>query len=110
MTTPQSMTIEMLWQYIGQEVVLSGWLANRRSSGKIHFLLLRDGTGTVQAVMGRQDVSEDTFAAAEHLPQESSLILTGVVRADPRAPHGVEVTVRSIRVIQQADPYPITPK
>ena len=110
MTTPQSMTIEMLGQYIGQEVVLSGWLANRRSSGKIHFLLLRDGTGTVQAVMGRQDVSDDTFAAADRLPQESSLILTGVVRADPRAPNGVEVTVRSIRVIQEADPYPITPK
>ena len=110
MTTPQPTTIEMLGQHIGQEVELSGWLANRRSSGKIHFLLLRDGTGTVQAVMGRQDVPEDTFAAADHLPQESSLILTGVVRADPRAPSGVEVTVRSIRVIQQADPYPITPK
>ncbi len=110
MTTPQPTTIEMLGQHIGQEVELSGWLANRRSSGKIHFLLLRDGTGTVQAVMGRQDVPEDTFAAADHLPQESSLILTGVVRADPRAPSGVEVTVRSIRVIQQAEAYPITPK
>jgi len=110
MTTPQPTTIEMLGQHIGQEVELSGWLANRRSSGKIHFLLLRDGTGTVQAVMGRQDVPEDIFAAADHLPQESSLILTGVVRADPRAPSGVEVTVRSIRVIQQAEAYPITPK
>lgn len=110
MTTPQPTTIEMLGQHIGQEVELSGWLANRRSSGKIHFLQLRDGTGTVQAVMGRQDVPEDTFAAADHLPQESSLILTGVVRADPRAPGGVEVTVRSIRVIQEAEPYPIAPK
>ena len=110
MTTPQPTRIEMLGQHIGQEVELSGWLANRRSSGKIHFLLLRDGTGTVQAVMGRQDVPEDIFAAADHLPQESSLILTGVVRADPRAPSGVEVTVRSIRVIQQAEAYPITPK
>ena len=110
MTTPQPTTIEMLGQHIGQEVELSGWLANRRSSGKIHFLLLRDGTGTVQAVMGRQDVAETIFAAAEHLPQESSLVLTGVVRADPRAPGGVEVTVRSIRVIQQAEAYPITPK
>lgn len=110
MTTPQPTTIEMLGQHIGQEVELSGWLANRRSSGKIHFLQLRDGTGTVQAVMGRQDVPEDTFAAADHLPQESSLILTGVVRADPRAPGGVEVTVRSIRVIQEAEAYPIAPK
>ena len=110
MTTPQPTTIEMLGQHIGQEVELSGWLANRRSSGKIHFLLLRDGTGTVQAVMGRQDVAETIFAAADHLPQESSLVLTGVVRADPRAPGGVEVTVRSIRVIQQAEAYPITPK
>ncbi len=110
MTMPQPTTIEMLGQHIGQEVELSGWLANRRSSGKIHFLQLRDGTGTVQAVMGRQDVPEDTFAAADHLPQESSLILTGVVRADSRAPGGVEVTVRSIRVIQEADAYPITLK
>jgi len=110
MTTPQPTTIEMLGQHIGQEVELSGWLANRRSSGKIHFLLLRDGTGTVQAVMGRQDVAETIFAAADHLPQESSLVLTGVVRADPRAPGGVEVTVRSIRVIQQAEAYPITLK
>ena len=110
MTTPRSTTIETLAQHIGEDVELAGWLANRRSSGKIHFLLLRDGTGTVQAVMGRQDVPEATFAEADHLPQESSLIVTGLVRADPRAPGGVEVTVRSIRVIQQAEPYPITPK
>jgi asparaginyl-tRNA synthetase len=107
---PPLATIDTLPRHIGQEVELRGWLANRRSSGRIHFLLLRDGTGTVQAVMSKQDVPEDVFATADHLPQESSLILIGAVRADQRAPGGVEVTARSITVIQEAEPYPITPK
>ncbi len=107
---PQSVTIEALLQHVGQEIELRGWLANRRSSGKIHFLLVRDGTGTVQAVMSKQDVPDDVFAVADHLPQESSLILTGAVRADQRAPGGVEVTIRSIALVQEAESYPITPK
>lgn len=113
MTTPrstQTTTIDRLPQHVGRDVELCGWLANRRSSGKIHFLLIRDGTGTVQAVMSRQDVPEDVFAAAAHLPQESSVTLTGAVRADARAPGGVEVTIRSIRVVHEAEPYPIAPK
>jgi asparaginyl-tRNA synthetase len=107
---PQPTTIDRLAQHVGREVELSGWLANRRSSGKIHFLLVRDGTGTVQAVMSRGDVPAEAFEAADHLPQESSLTLAGTVRADPRAPGGVEVTVRSLCVVHQAEPYPITPK
>ncbi|MDR7520878.1 MAG: asparagine--tRNA ligase [Armatimonadota bacterium] len=102
--------IEALSGHLGKTVELRGWLSNRRSSGKIHFLLVRDGTGVVQAVMSRQDVSEETFVQADHLPQESSLVLTGTVRADPRAPGGVEVAVTSMRVLHQAEPYPITPK
>ncbi|MDR7484178.1 MAG: asparagine--tRNA ligase [Armatimonadota bacterium] len=102
--------IEALPGHLGKTVELRGWLTNRRSSGKIHFLLVRDGTGVVQAVVSRQDVPEETFVQADHLPQESSLVLTGTVREDPRAPGGVEVAVTSMRVLHQAEPYPITPK
>lgn len=102
--------IEALKQHIGQTVEVRGWLFNRRSSGKIHFLLVRDGTGIVQAVMSRAEVPEEVFAAADRLPQESSLILTGSVRADARAPGGVELSVTALRLLQEAAPYPITPK
>lgn len=103
-------TVAALTHHIGQTVEVRGWLANRRSSGRIHFLLLRDGTGVVQAVMSRSEVSEEVFAAADRLPQESSLILTGTVRADARAPGGVELSAASLLVLQEAAPYPITPK
>ena len=102
--------IEALKHHIGQTVEVRGWLFNRRSSGRIHFLLVRDGTGIVQAVMSRAEVPEEVFAAADRLPQESSLILTGSVRADGRAPGGVELSATSLRVVQEAAPYPITPK
>ncbi|MGQ0571140.1 MAG: asparagine--tRNA ligase, partial [Armatimonadota bacterium] len=107
---PRRATIDTLSDHAGKTVELRGWLQHRRSSGKIHFLLVRDGTGVVQAVMSRQDVSEETFAASDRLPQETSLIVTGTVRADPRAPGGVELAVASVQVIQEAEPYPITPK
>jgi asparaginyl-tRNA synthetase len=102
--------IEALRHHIGQTVEVRGWLFNRRSSGKIHFLLVRDGTGIVQAVMSRAEVPEEVFATADRLPQESSLILTGSVRADGRAPGGVELAATSLRLLQEAAPYPITPK
>ncbi len=108
--SPTPRTIDVLGQHIGETVELRGWLYNRRSSGKIHFLLVRDGTGIVQAVMSRQDVPEETFATADRLSQESSLIVTGVVRGDARAPGGVELAVTSLAVVQEAEPYPITPK
>ncbi len=103
-------TIGALPGHVGEEVELRGWLQHRRSSGRILFLLVRDGTGQVQAVMSRQEVPEDVFAAAARLPQESSVIVTGVVRADHRAPGGVELTASSLRVVHEAEPYPITPK
>jgi asparaginyl-tRNA synthetase len=95
---------------VDEEVELRGWLQHRRSSGKILFLLVRDGTGAVQAVMSRQEVSEEVFAAADRLPQESSVVVTGLVQADPRAPGGVELAASSLLVVHEAEPYPITSK
>src|SRR5262244_812167 len=104
------------WVYIGdiarhegQEVTLKGWLYNKRSSGKLHFLQIRDGTGTIQCVVFKSDVSPETFQLADHVPQESSLIVTGVVRADARSAIGFELSVRNLVLGQTAQEYPITP-
>lgn len=102
--------IEEASSHVGTEVELCGWLYNRRSSGSIHFLLIRDGSGLIQGVMARQDVPASVFAAAEGLTQESSLIVRGRVHEDRRAPGGCELSIRALSVIQLADPYPITPK
>ena len=104
-------TIDSLGGHVGETVTLRGWLVSRRSSGKVHFLQVRDGTGTVQCVMGKNDVTADVFARADHLPQETSLELTGEVRADKRAPLGVELGVADLRVLHApTDEYPIAPK
>ena len=95
---------------VGREVTVAGWLTNSRSSGKIAFLQLRDGSGFVQAVVSRQDVDEATFEAARGLGQESALRLSGVVRSDPRAPSGVELATTAIEVVHESRDYPITPK
>jgi asparaginyl-tRNA synthetase len=107
----------MAWAYIddlgrhtGEEVTLRGWLYNRRSSGKVHFLLIRDGTGICQCVASLTDLGAEAFARADHLGQETSLEVTGVLREDKRAPGGRELTVKSFRVIEPALDYPITPK
>ena len=102
--------IERIGEYVGQTVTVKGWLANRRSSGKIHFLLVRDGTGFLQVVMGRNDVGEETFARADHLGQESAIEVTGVVRADQRAKGGYELTATGMTVVALAQDFPITPK
>jgi asparaginyl-tRNA synthetase len=102
--------IEELGNHIGEEVTLQGWLYNRRSSGKVHFLLIRDGTGICQCVASIQDLGPEAFAAADHLGQESSLEVTGVVHEDKRAPGGRELTARSYKVVAPAVDYPITPK
>ena len=108
--SPVPATVAGLRAHVGRDVEIRGWLLRRRSSGKIHFLLLRDGTGIVQAVMSRQDVPDETFDVAGRLSQESSLIVIGRVREDPRSPGGVELAVASLQVVQEAEPYPITPK
>ena len=94
----------------GQPVRLRGWLHNRRSSGKIHFLTLRDGSGFIQCVMSKQAVGEEMFKSADHLSQESALIVDGTVRADARAKGGYEVDVAAIEIVSEAKDYPITPK
>ncbi len=82
----------------GKEVTLHGWLHGRRSSGKLHFLQLRDGTGTIQCVVFKGNVSAETFVDADHLPQETSLSVTGLVKRDERSPLGFELDVRGLRV------------
>jgi asparaginyl-tRNA synthetase len=102
--------IEDLGRHIGEEVTLRGWLYNRRSSGKVHFLVLRDGTGLCQCVASRADIGADAFAEADHLGQETSLEVTGLVREDKRAPGGRELTIKSFTVGAPSVDYPITPK
>ncbi|UCG14697.1 MAG: asparagine--tRNA ligase [Deltaproteobacteria bacterium] len=103
-------TIERIGQFVDEKVTLRGWLFNKRSSGKIRFLQIRDGTGSIQAVLVKNEVSPSTFAVADTVTQESSLVVTGVVRADDRAVGGHELQVSDIQVIQVAEDYPITPK
>ena len=102
--------IEDIASYAGQRVTLKGWLANRRSSGKIHFLQIRDGSGFIQGVMVKAAVGDEMFEAARHLGQESSIEVDGDVRADPRAPGGYEIDVTALRIVGPSHDYPITPK
>src|SRR6202040_300997 len=102
--------IDELSRHVGEEVTLKGCLSNRRSSGKIHFLLLRDGTGVCQCVALLNEVGAEAFAAADHLGQETSLHVTGIVREDKRAPGGFELTAKSFHVVSSSSDYPITPK
>ena len=102
--------IEDIGKHEGEEVTIKGWLHNRRSSGKIHFLTLRDGSGFIQAVMSKAAVGEERFKTADHLSQETSLVVTGTARADKRAPSGYEVDVKSFEVLGESHDYPITPK
>jgi asparaginyl-tRNA synthetase len=102
--------IEDIARFEGETVRLRGWLHNRRSSGKIHFLTLRDGTGFIQCVMSKKQVGDDVFTRADHLAQESAVIVDGTVRADSRAPGGYEVDVQNLEVVSEARDFPITPK
>jgi asparaginyl-tRNA synthetase len=102
--------IEKIGDRVGQTVTIKGWLHNRRSSGKIHFLVVRDGTGFLQVVMGKRDVDEATFTRADHLSQESAIIVTGTIKAEPRAIGGYELIAGGLEVVNEAHDYPITPK
>jgi asparaginyl-tRNA synthetase len=106
----EAVYIEDIAKHEGQAVRLRGWLHNRRSSGKIHFLTLRDGTGFIQCVMSKKAVGDETFAKADHLAQESAVSVDGTVRADSRAPGGYEIDVTSLEIVSEAKDYPITPK
>src|SRR4051812_41257966 len=102
--------IEDIASHEGQPVRLRGWLHNRRSSGKIHFLTLRDGSGFIQCVMSKKAVGDEMFKQADHLAQESAIIVDGTVRADARAKGGYEVDVTSLQIVSEAKDFPITPK
>jgi len=95
---------------VGRTVTLEGWLTGSRSSGKIAFLQLRDGSGFVQAVVPASSVDETTFAIARRLEQEAAVRIVGEVAADPRAPSGVEIQVRDLVAVAPGGAYPITPK
>jgi len=102
--------IDTAGEYEGQSVTICGWLTHKRSSGRIRFLVLRDGTGTMQATCVQGETDEQALDLYPELTQESSLAVTGTVRRDKRAPGGYEVLVSSIDVLQIAETYPIAPK
>lgn len=102
--------IETLSNYAGDTVTVKGWLYNKRSSGKINFLLIRDGTGIAQCVLLKGGVSDELFRTYEEVTQESSLVVTGKVRKEGRAPGGYEIEVSDLQVLHAAKDYPITPK
>jgi len=102
-------TIRALKEHVGRRVRLKGWLYNRRSKGKIHFLILRDGTGLVQGVATKSDVDEKCFETMAGLPQETSVIVEGLVREDARASGGVELTLSALTVVSKpTSDYPIS--
>jgi asparaginyl-tRNA synthetase len=105
--------IEDAGRHVGEEVTLHGWIHNKRSSGKIQFLIVRDGSGYIQGVLARNAASPEIYAAAETLTHESSVIVTGKIREDSRAPGGYEMDltgVQPVQVVSKDSPFPITPK
>jgi asparaginyl-tRNA synthetase len=103
-------TIDRLPQHVGEQVRLRGWVYQKRRKGKIAFLVLRDGTGRVQCVALKKNVGEELFDTLDRLPQESSIIVDGEVKEDARSAGGVEVGLTGLEVVQESEPYPITPK
>ncbi len=102
--------IERAKEFVGKEVTLRGWLYNKRDSGRVKFLLLRDGTGIMQAVMVKGEVGDALFDGFDALTQESSLMVSGKVREEKRSPGGYELSIKGIEVVQLSHDYPITPK
>lgn len=103
-------TINQVYKHVGEEVMIGAWVANKRSSGKIAFLQLRDGTGFIQGVVVKAEVEESIFQTAKSVTQETSLYIKGIVKEDERSPLGYELAVTGIEVIHEATDYPITPK
>ena len=103
-------SIRELSQNVGREVELSGWIDNKRSSGKIAFLQVRTAGGVVQAVAGRKDVPEETWADIERVTQESTVRVRGIVKEDKRSPIGVEIQANGFEILSLTQDYPITPK
>ncbi len=103
-------TISQIAPFLGKEVTLSGWVYNITGKGKLQFIMLRDGTGMIQVVVFKGNVSEEVFQRCTQLTLESSIIVTGTVTSDPRAKGGFELQASDVQVIQIAQEYPITPK
>jgi asparaginyl-tRNA synthetase len=111
--SPTIARVRRLGEYVGQIVTVQGWLANRRSSGKLQFLQVRDGSGTVQCVLRKgaaEAVDDELFKQLDSLPQESSLEVSGEVKADPRSPGGHELSVTAVKIVGVAEAYPISNK
>ena len=106
----QKVNISDLYQFVEKEVTIAGWLYNKRSSGKIKFLVVRDGTGYAQCVYFKGNVSDEVFDKADRIGQESSLVVKGIVKAQPKAPGGYELDARDLTIIHETHDYPITPK
>lgn len=102
--------INRLAGQIGERVVISGWLYNKRASGKLQFPIIRDGSGYLQCVVSKKEVPEESWDAVSRAAQESTVIVTGTVRAEGRAPGGVELGVESFELFDLTEDYPITPK
>jgi asparaginyl-tRNA synthetase len=102
--------IEDAARFEGQSVTVRGWVHHKRSSGKIKFLVIRDGTGLMQSIFFKGECEEESFVEFEKLTQESSIEVTGVLRKEPRSPGGFELGARSLRIVHIAEPYPISPK
>lgn len=102
--------IDNIADYEGKEVTIKGWLFKKRSSGSVHFILVRDGTGIIQSVISKDEISEATFETADKITQETSMVITGMVRKDERAPGGYELVAKKLEIIQKVQDYPITPK
>ncbi len=107
----ETVRIADLKQHVGDSVQINGWIYNTRSSGKINFTLVRDGTGIIQCISEEGEVDEDVFEKADSLPQETSVKIQGTVREDERAPGGVELDLEDLTVVNEpTEQYPITPK
>ncbi len=107
MMTPR---IKDLPNTVGEKVTINGWLYNKRTAGKLQFPIVRDGSGYLQCVVVKKEVSEETWRAVEEATQESTVRVTGAVRAEARAPGGVELGVESFEIVGLTQDYPITPK
>jgi len=102
--------VEEVHKHVGREVTIRGWLYHRTDKGKLRFLLVRDGTGVIQAVVFKKAVAPEVFEAADSITQESSVEVTGTIREDDRAPGGFELDASDVRVFGSSNDYPITPK
>jgi len=102
--------ISEMKDHVGQEVTIKGWLYNSRASGKVQFLIIRDGSGMCQGILEKKDDQVELFDQVKHLGQESSLIVTGLVRAEPRSVGGYELALNDVKIIHPTADYPITPK